>query len=175
MSTVDLIILGIVRQEPVNAYELVNVLKMQNITRWVKISPQGVYRNITILEKKGYLKGSRIKEGNMPEKTVYTMTDKGEEYFYHMMHAISMDMGNFYMDFNAVIANLNNLNSNEANKLLENLKNQFYQKREQIRYAYENRKNLPYQAKMIIQLYYDIFDKVFISWIEKFIREYKGN
>ena len=111
----------------------------------------------------------------MPEKTIYTLTDKGEEYFINMMYDISMEMDNFYMDFNAVIANLHNLNKSEANKLLHNLKNQFHKKREEIRYAFENRKNLPFEAKMIIQLYYDIFDKVFISWIEKFIKEYKEN
>lgn len=172
MSSVDLIILGIVNQRPVNAYELVNILKIQNISRWVKVSPQGVYRNVNILKEKGYLKGTRIKEGKMPEKTIYSITKKGEEYFLKIMRNISADMGNFYMDFNAVIANLPNVNRKEANELLKNLRHQFYKKREDIQYNYQNRKNLPLEARMIIRLYYDIFDKIFINWIEEFIKEF---
>ena len=59
MSTIDIIILGKIQEQNYSAYELVNILEEQNINRWVKVSSQDIYRNITILHKEGYLSGKK--------------------------------------------------------------------------------------------------------------------
>ena len=37
------------------------------------------------LEEKGFIKGEIVKEGKMPEKAVYSLTDEGEKEFVKLM------------------------------------------------------------------------------------------
>ncbi len=38
MATIDLIVLGIVKKEPLSAYDIQKLVEYRNISRWVKIS-----------------------------------------------------------------------------------------------------------------------------------------
>ena len=44
-----------------------------------------------------------IKEGNMAEKAVYSLTEEGEEEFRRLMFGISSEPVHMFLDFNAVI------------------------------------------------------------------------
>ena len=45
----------------------------------------------------------------MPEKAIYTLTDTGEKEFEKLMLDISSKPIHIFLDFNAVIVNINNL------------------------------------------------------------------
>lgn len=76
MATIDLIVLGIVKKEPLSAYDIQKLVEYRNISRWVKISTPSIYKKVIQLEKKGFIKSTMIKEGNMAEKAVYSLTEK---------------------------------------------------------------------------------------------------
>ena len=52
-----------------------------NVHRWYNIANSTVYATLKVLEKKEYICGNIEKGGNMPDKTVYSLTDKGKQEF----------------------------------------------------------------------------------------------
>ncbi len=109
MSTIDLIVLGMLKDKAMGAYDIQKLVEYRNISKWVKISTPSIYKKTIQLEKKGLIKGKNIKEGNMPEKVVYTLTNDGEEEFKRLMLKISDEPINIFLNFNAVVVNLENL------------------------------------------------------------------
>ena len=58
----------------------------------VRISEQSIYKKVLQLESKEYIVSHKEKEGNMPDKAVYTITDKGNDYFNRLMNDIQIMM-----------------------------------------------------------------------------------
>ena len=81
MATIDLIVLGMLKKESMSAYDIQKLVEYRNISKWVKISTPSIYKKTVQLEKKGFVKGSIVKEGKMPEKVIYSLTDAGQEEF----------------------------------------------------------------------------------------------
>ena len=50
-----------------------------------------------------------VKEGKMPEKAIYSLTEAGEKEFERLMMKIAADPIHIFLDFNAVIVNLDSL------------------------------------------------------------------
>lgn len=109
MSTIDLIVLGLVKQQPQGAYDIQKELESRNISRWVRVSIPSIYKKVIQLEEKGYIQGSITKTGKMPEKAVYQLTEKGESYFLELMDKISNQTVNIFLDLNSVIVNLDSV------------------------------------------------------------------
>ena len=106
MATIDLIVLGILKKEPMGAYDIQKLVEYRNISKWVKISTPSIYKKAIQLEEKGFIKGEIVKEGKMPEKAVYSLTDEGEKEFVKLMMETASKPIHFFLDFNAVIVNL---------------------------------------------------------------------
>ena len=68
MATIDLIVLGMLKKEPLSAYDLQKLVEYRNISKWVKISTPSIYKKVIQLEEKGYISSHIEKEGKMPEK-----------------------------------------------------------------------------------------------------------
>lgn len=109
MATIDLIVLGILKKESLSAYDIQKLVEYRNISKWVKISTPSIYKKVLQLEEKGLIKSHIVKEGKMPEKAVYSLTRQGEQEFEKLMLEISAKAINIYLDFNAVIVNLDSL------------------------------------------------------------------
>ena len=109
MATIDLIVLGMLKKETLSAYDIQKLVEYRNISRWVKISTPSIYKKVLQLEEKGFIKGDTVKEGKMPEKVVYSLTDPGEREFERLMAEIADKPIQILLDFNAVIVNLDHL------------------------------------------------------------------
>lgn len=70
-------LLGLINSEPLNAYELIKQLQLMNVKNWYEIADSTVCATIKTLEKKAYIIGKVQKDGNMPDKTVYSITESG--------------------------------------------------------------------------------------------------
>ena len=139
MATIDLIVLGMLKKGPMGAYDIQKLVEYRNISKWVKISTQSIYKKALQLEEKGLITAEIVKEGKMPEKAVYTLTEKGEREFERLMMDISAQPIRLFLDFNAVIVNLDSLPpeaqadcisqiEKNINELTENLKENYRQK-----------------------------------------------
>ena len=72
-------IMGLINTSPLNAYEIIKQLQWMNVRHWYNIANSTVYATIKSIEKKGYVSGTVEKDGNMPDKTIYTLTGEGRE------------------------------------------------------------------------------------------------
>ena len=71
--------LGLINQQPQNAYEIIKNLEIMNVKWWYNIADSTVYATLRTLDKKGFIVGVSEKNGNMPLRTVYSISNKGKE------------------------------------------------------------------------------------------------
>lgn len=121
MATIDLIVLGILKKESMSAYDIQKLVEYRNISKWVKISTPSIYKKVIQLEEKGYITSTQVKEGKMPEKAVYTLTESGKSQFEKLMIEISLKPIHIFLDFNAVIVNLDSLSRENQKVCLANI------------------------------------------------------
>ena len=122
MATIDLIVLGILKKEPLSAYDIQKLVEYRNISKWVRISTPSIYKKVIQLEEKGYIKSSIVKEGKMAKKAVYSLTDAGDKAFEKLMMEISANPIHIYLDINAVIVNLTSLPPETQRICITNIK-----------------------------------------------------
>lgn len=79
LSKAGLLLLGMIHEHPMGAYEITKMLDVMNVKWWFRIADATVYSTIRNLEKKSYITGNVEKNGRMPERTVYTITREGKE------------------------------------------------------------------------------------------------
>ena len=121
MATIDLIVLGMLKKEPMSAYDIQKLVEYRNISKWVKISTPSIYKKTIQLEEKGFIKADIVKEGKMPEKAIYSLTKTGEKEFERLMSEISTKPIHIFLDFNAVIVNLDSLPPDGQKSCIENI------------------------------------------------------
>ena len=109
MATIDLIVLGMLKKKSLSAYEIQKLVEYRNISKWVKISTPSIYKKVIQLEEKGFLQSVSVRENNMPEKAVYSLTTNGELEFERLMRELAAQPIRIFLDFNAVIVNLDSL------------------------------------------------------------------
>ena len=70
----------LIRYGPQHGYRLKQIIE-ETISDFAKIKLPTIYYHLDKLKENGYVAETTDKEGNRPEKMVYTITDKGEEYY----------------------------------------------------------------------------------------------
>ena len=85
MSSIDLVILGIVLEKPQSAYDIQKDVEYHHFSRWTKISVPSIYRKVLQMSEKGYLQSDIVKGGKFADKAIYSITDKGRVYFKELM------------------------------------------------------------------------------------------
>lgn len=81
LSKSALMLLGLISEKPLNAYEIIRRLNQMNVKWWFPIADSTVYSTLKALEKKGYISGAAEKSGNMPDRTVYSLSALGDHAF----------------------------------------------------------------------------------------------
>ena len=66
-----------------------------------------IYRKVLQLKEKGYLESDIVKGDKFADKAIYSITEKGKEYFEKLMFTYASQDVPLLFDFNVVIANLN--------------------------------------------------------------------
>lgn len=96
LSKTATMLLGLINSEPLNAYEIIKKLQFMNVKSWYEIADSTVYATIKTLEKKAYIVGKVQKDGNMPDKTVYSITETG---FTELKKTLKIYIEQFQYDF----------------------------------------------------------------------------
>jgi len=175
VSTIDLIILGILIEKTMNAFELTRFIERERIGYLLKISTPAVYKSCKRLYKAGYLEGKVTRDGEMPEKVIYTVNQKGKERFYRLMEHFSGRLNPFYFEFNSFLWNIDKLKKKEALQMLENLKNQLLRLKKWItEHEKESSAKIPFASRMIVKQYRMLVGTLAV-WIKETITEYKRN
>ena len=143
MATIDLIVLGMLKKEPMSAYDIQKLVEYRNISKWVKISTPSIYKKTVQLEKKGFVKGSIVKEGKMPEKVIYSLADAGQEEFEKLMLEIAAKPIRIFLDFNAVIVNLDSLSSENRKQCIDSIEENIKELKSYLEQNIHEKENLP--------------------------------
>ncbi len=79
LSRTTLLVLGIIGEAPINPYAIVRLLNEKKRSLRRKVHAQTVYGIVNMLSAKKLITGKKIPNGNMPNKTIYSITNKGKE------------------------------------------------------------------------------------------------
>lgn len=173
MATIDLIVLGILKKEPMGAYDIQKLVEYRNISKWVKISTPSIYKKAIQLEEKGLIKGEIVKEGKMPEKAVYSLTDAGEKEFEKLMLEIAGKPIHLFLDFNAVIVNLDSLSQKMQKECINKIEENIAILKMYLEQNLKEKENIPEIPKTGIAVLRQ--QMVLVDAIEKWILSLKEN
>ena len=143
MATIDLIVLGMLKKEPLSAYDIQKLVEYRNISKWVKISTPSIYKKVIQLEGKGLITSHTEKEGKMPEKAVYSLTEEGEKEFEKLMLEIACKPIHLFLDFNAVIVNLESMPKEKQQDCMDNIESNLKVLKEYIEENIVAKENIP--------------------------------
>lgn len=172
LSAINLVLLGFLIDESMSAYDLDKLIARDNIKEMVKISTPAVYKNLLKLNENGYLAAQIIKEGEMPEKTVYRVTDLGRQYFMELMYKYAGEKVKINFDLNALIINLNKIDKDKALRMLENIRNGFYFQQKTLAEQLLSAQMAPITGRAVIRQS-QLVNQALINWIEELIQEFR--
>ena len=112
-------LLGLIYEKPLNAYEIIKLLNYMNVKWWFNIADSTVYSTLKILEKRELISGTIEKIGNMPDRTVYSLSNKGKEEFINTLRASILQFNYDTNIFSIAAFFLNTFTSDEQQKLLQ--------------------------------------------------------
>lgn len=168
MATIDLIVLGILEKESLSAYDIQKLVEYRNISKWVKISTPSIYKKVIQLEEKGLISSTMVKEGRMPEKAVYSLTELGRMEFEKLMLEISKRPVHIFLDFNAVIVNLDSLPEEDQRICLNNIEQNILVMKSYLEdniQSKESKPDIPDSGKAVLQQQY-ILAEAIETWID---------
>lgn len=169
MATIDLIVLGMLKKESMGAYDIQKQVEYRQISKWVKISTPSIYKKVIQLEEKGFITSHTEKDGKMPEKAVYSLTLSGEQEFERLMMEISCAPVNIFLDFNAVIVNLDSVPDDRKAEYIGNIESSIKELTATIEEnisAKENDDNIPETGKTVLRQQYALI-KAIDEWISE--------
>lgn len=174
MSSIDLVILGIVLEKPQSAYDIQKDVEYHHFSRWTKISVPSIYRKVIQLSEQGYLKSSIVKGDKFADKAIYEITDKGRSYFEQLMNSYANKEVSFLFDFNVVITNLNKMEKGKALELVKGLRNSIISSAHTIdEYAIEY-PDIPLVGKSIFEQQKLLYRSL-LEWLDTFENQFKGS
>lgn len=172
MSTIDLVILGIVAEKPQSAYDIQKDIEYHHLSRWTKISIPSIYRKVLQLSEKGYLRSDIVKGDRFADKAVYSITDAGKDYFNSLMQYYATQTVPLLFDFNVVIANLNKLNKDAALDLISKLKESITVSVGTNEEYLTEYSNIPLVGKTIIEQQ-GLLYKTLLEWLDTFREQFE--
>lgn len=172
MSTIDLVILGIVAEKPQSAYDIQKDIEYHHLSRWTKISIPSIYRKVLQLSEKGYLRSDIVKGDRFADKAVYSITDEGKDYFNSLMQYYATQIVPLLFDFNVVIANLNKLNKDAALDLISKLKESITVSVGTNEEYLTEYSNIPLVGKTIIEQQ-GLLYKTLLEWLDTFREQFE--
>lgn len=122
VSEIDIVLLGLVSEQPRNAYEINKVIRDRHLRSWLRISEASVYRNLRVLASDGHLTTHTVRSGASPEKTVFTMTGSGVRHLRALVRRSAGEPVSLHFDFDVWLAHLDHLDASDALDCIEALR-----------------------------------------------------
>lgn len=167
MSSIDLVILGIVSEKPQSAYDIQKDVEYHHFSRWTRISVPSIYRKVLRLSEGGYLQSNIVKGDRFADKAVYSITDKGRKYFKELMASYAANPVPLLFDFNVVVANLNKLDKTEATELISALRRSIYTSAKLNEAHAQEFSNIPLEGKTIFEQQQLLY-RALLEWLDNF-------
>ena len=174
MSSIDLVILGIVMEKPQSTYDIQKDVEYHHLSRWTKISVPSIYRKVLQMNEQGYLESSIVKGDKFADKAVYSITDKGRTYFGQLMETYANQKVPLLFDFNVVITNLNKMEREKALDLIKKLRDNFTASAKSIDEYAASYPDIPLGGKAIFEQQRLLYQSL-LEWLDKFESQFRGS
>lgn len=111
-------ILGLLmRYGPQSGYDLKQIIKRE-IEDFAKIKLPTIYYHLEKLNDNGYVTYIVDKDGNRPEKQIYSISEKGQTYFQELFKKQLMDETQFEFSFDGILYFKDNISNTELKAIL---------------------------------------------------------
>lgn len=100
LSNIEVILLSIVNEKPSYAYEIDKIIDLREMRRWVRIGVASIYQVLKRLENKNLVYSKIEKEGKMPDRKRYYVTDYGRECLVEAAKTLLSSFEWYYLDLN---------------------------------------------------------------------------
>ena len=131
-------------------------------------------KKLRVLEQKGYLMTKRQREGNMPEKSIYSLTREGRKYFHELMHEISAQTFEILFDFNAVVVSLNKVDKEEGLECVQRIAQSLQDTRTYLSMQRDAKKEIPYVGRSILEQQLSVCETL-LTWCHTLCEELKSS
>ncbi|MCL4549522.1 MAG: PadR family transcriptional regulator [Bacteroidetes bacterium] len=136
LSKLATLILGILAEQERNPYDITKMLSELQTKKWLPLADSTVYATINNLKKRNLITGRMEKSGNLPEKTIYSITAEGEYELQSSITSFLEEDASNSSGFDIGILLMYNLSKPEIliklKKKLERLESNSYNLRKQI-------------------------------------------
>ena len=99
LSKIALLVLGLIAEKPLNPYEIQKFIDSINFKKMYPMSTSSIYATINTLLKKEFITGKKEKVGKMPEKTIYSITEKGTITLQRSLDSYLANSENIFSEF----------------------------------------------------------------------------
>lgn len=119
-NTLALALLGLLLERPMHPYEMASTLRERHKDSSFKINPGSLYDTVESLAKHRWIEPvETVREGNRPERTVYTHTELGRQEFVAWLDELVRVPVDEYPKFVAAVSYLGALGPDRAADALE--------------------------------------------------------
>ncbi|MCP4436777.1 MAG: PadR family transcriptional regulator [Actinomycetia bacterium] len=168
MSSIDIILMGMLTEEPHNAYEINKIIEARRTRTWLRISTAAVYRNLRRLHEEGHLEATTTRDGLKPHKTVFSITPEGRDHFVELLRESAQGQVGLHFDFDAWVAHIHHLPAPEALTLLDGLRLQLAAIRDELAaVSTHHAGSLPTGAAALVELRLKMLE-VTLDWVDGF-------
>lgn len=175
MSSIDIILMGMLTEEPHNAYEINKIIEARRTRTWLKISTAAVYRNLRRLHDEGHLEAQTTRDGLKPHKTVFSITPEGRDHFVEILRESSRSPVGLHFDFDAWLAHIHHLPPGEALDALEGLRAQLDAIRHELEVVSSfHQGQLPVGAAALVELRLKMLSMT-LEWLDGFEVDTSGD
>ncbi|HUE66940.1 MAG TPA: PadR family transcriptional regulator [Candidatus Acidoferrum sp.] len=120
ISPLGLSILELLSERPMHPYELAATMRERHHDEFIRLNFGSLYHTVDSLERYGWIvPAEKEKEGNRPERTVYSLTDSGRTILLQVVSEIIAQPRREYPHFSAGLMFMHHLEAPTAAQLLE--------------------------------------------------------
>jgi Predicted transcriptional regulators len=167
LSNAEIIVMRFINTKPSYAYEMESAINEFQYRHWVKIGGPTIYQVLDRLGKKGLLEYKIEKEGNMPQRRRYFITEKGRELLLESVREVLKNIEPYYFDLSIGLACRELIDKDEFVELIKMRLEKLEKFIENFNDIFEKTKEL-YPTKRLIMRQY-LLDHYQLE--EKFLRD----
>ena len=171
MPTIDLLLLGMISQHPMSAYDMVRFIERHNLNRLVKISKPAVYRNVRELQRKGYLDARMSKTRRWPEKRTFALSELGREYLGELMFSGVVGSTPVTIAFNASLMFITELPKEQGDALLRACRESIEGRLDVLDTEMNHRTATDYVSRALVEQQIRVMT-VLLEWLDDFADQY---
>jgi len=91
MTKNELVVLGLLNQEPMHGYQLYHEIEKRYMETWAQVNLASIYNTLDRLKRDQMVEAKKEKPGRMPEREVFHITPKGKKRLSHLVEEALTD------------------------------------------------------------------------------------